>query len=98
LLAALFQLSDALQVAAASAVRGYKVTRTPMLIHLIAFWGISLPLGCILGYGWLPAWVPGAPSAPMEATGFWIGLVVGLSFAGGALAWFLARLSNQRVA
>lgn len=97
LLAALFQLSDGMQVAAASAVRGYKVTRTPMLIHLVAFWGISLPLGCILGYGWLPAWFPGAPAGPMEASGFWIGLVVGLTFAGVALAWFLARLSNQRV-
>jgi hypothetical protein len=39
LLAALFQLSDATQVAASSAIRGYKVTRSPMLIQLLAFWG-----------------------------------------------------------
>ena len=36
LFAALFQLSDATQVAAACAIRGYKVTRQPMLIQLLA--------------------------------------------------------------
>ena len=45
LLAAIFQLSDSTQVAAASAIRGYKVTRGPMVIQLLAFWGVSLPLG-----------------------------------------------------
>ncbi|MFZ3289499.1 MAG: MATE family efflux transporter, partial [Telluria sp.] len=47
LLAALFQLSDATQVATSSAIRGYKVTRQPMAIQLIAFWGFSLPLGYV---------------------------------------------------
>ena len=38
LFAALFQLSDATQAATASAIRGYKVTRPPMVIHLTSFW------------------------------------------------------------
>ena len=96
LLAALFQLSDATQVAASCAIRGYKVTRPPMLIHLMAFWGFSIPLGCVLGLA--PAWMPWAPAAPMMATGFWIGLTLGLSIAAVLLVWYLHHLSNQRIA
>ena len=81
LFAALFQLSDATQVATASAIRGYHVTRPPMIIQLLAFWGVSLPVGCILGLA--PQWFPWAPSAPMESTGFWIGLVMGVTVAAG---------------
>jgi multidrug resistance protein, MATE family len=95
LLAALFQLSDATQVSASSAIRGYKVTRTPMVIHLAAFWGLALPLGCLLGLA--PSWAPLAPKVPMAATGFWISLVIGLTVAAVLLVWFLNRLSNDRV-
>jgi MATE family multidrug resistance protein len=95
LFAALFQLSDATQVAAASAIRGYKVTRSPMVIQMIAFWGVALPVGWILGLA--PAWFPWSPARPMAATGFWIGLVLGLTVAAVLLAWSLNRLSKQRV-
>lgn len=95
LFAALFQLSDSTQVAAASAVRGYKVTRTPMFIHLTAFWGFSLPLGCVLGLA--PEWFPWHPANPMSATGFWIGLAIGLTVAATLLVWFLDRLSRRRI-
>jgi MATE family multidrug resistance protein len=95
LFAALFQLSDATQVAAASAIRGYKVTRSPMLIQMIAFWGVALPVGWILGLA--PDWFPWSPARPMAATGFWIGLVLGLTVAAVLLSWSLQRLSKQRV-
>jgi MATE family multidrug resistance protein len=95
LLAALFQLSDAIQVATSSAIRGYQVTRPPMLIQLVAFWGFSLPLGYVLGLA--PGWFPWAPAQPMMATGFWIGLVVGLTIAAVLLTWTLDRLSRQRM-
>ncbi len=96
LFAALFQLSDATQVAASSAIRGYKVTRSPMLIQLLAFWGCALPLGYVLGRA--PAWFPWSPAQPMAATGFWIGLVLGLTIAAVLLTWSLERLSRQRAA
>jgi MATE family multidrug resistance protein len=95
LLAAIFQLSDSTQVAAASSIRGYKVTRSPMVIQMIAFWGVALPVGWILG--WAPSWFPWSPSAPMQATGFWIGLVLGLTVAAVLLAWSLNNLSKLRV-
>jgi len=86
LFAALFQLSDATQAAAACAIRGYKVTRQPMLIQLVAFWGFALPVGCLLGL-----W------KEMAAAGFWIGLVLGLTVAALLLTWFLQRLSLERL-
>ncbi|HEX9174369.1 MAG TPA: MATE family efflux transporter [Telluria sp.] len=95
LFAALFQLSDSTQVATSSAIRGYKVTRPPMVIQLVAFWGFSLPLGYVLGLA--PAWFRWSPSAPMQATGFWIGLVLGLTVAAVLLTWSFDRLSRQRI-
>ena len=95
LFAALFQLSDSTQVAAASAIRGYKVTRSPMVIQMIAFWGVALPVGWILGLA--PDWFPWSPDMPMAATGFWIGLVLGLTVAAVLLAWALNQLSKLRV-
>lgn len=91
LFAAWFQLSDATQVSASCAIRGYKVTRSPMAIHLLAFWGVSLPLGCVLGLGWF-GWVE-----PMQAEGFWIGLVCGLTLAAVLLVHLLLRLSKHWV-
>jgi MATE family multidrug resistance protein len=95
LFAALFQLSDATQVAASSAIRGYKVTRQPMVIQLVAFWVFSLPLGYVLGLA--PAWFPWSPKAPMAAFGFWIGLVLGLTVAALLLAMSLQKLARRRV-
>ena len=95
LFAALFQLSDAAQVAASSAIRGYKVTRQPMQIQVFAFWGFAMPVGYVLGLA--PAWFPWSPAVPMAATGFWIGLVLGLTIAAVLLSWSLNSLSKRRV-
>lgn len=95
LFAALFQLSDSTQVAAASAIRGYKVTRSPMLIQMLAFWGFALPLGCILGLA--PQWIAFAPNEPLQATGFWIALVIGLTVAAVLLSWSLQRISKRKL-
>jgi MATE family multidrug resistance protein len=94
-LAAVFQLSDATQVATSCAIRGYKVTRTPMLIHLTAFWVFSLPLGYALGIA--PAWLPWAPAQPMAAQGFWIALVLGLTIAALGLTALLRRVARQHI-
>jgi MATE family multidrug resistance protein len=95
MLAALFQLSDATQVVTSCAIRGYKVTRTPMVIHLTAFWVFSLPLGYTLGLA--PAWAPWAPATPMAAQGFWIALVLGLTIAALGLTALLRHVARSRL-
>ena len=94
-LAAIFQLSDSTQVAAASAIRGYKVTRVPMLIHLLAFWGCAIPLGFFLGQ--VSDVLPRTGTQPAAAIGYWSGLVVGLTIAAVLLVWYLHRLSSSRI-
>jgi MATE family multidrug resistance protein len=73
-LAALFQISDAIQVISANALRGYKDTSWMLGLCIISYWVIGLPLGVVLG---LTDWLVPA----MAAQGLWIGIIVGLSIA-----------------
>lgn len=58
--AAAFQIFDGLQVAASGVLRGYKDTRVPMIITLIAYWLVGFPVawtfGIALDYGPLAVW------------------------------------------
>jgi len=94
--AAVFQFSDSAQVVLSGAIRGYKVTRAPMLLHLTAFWLVSLPLGYVLGVA--PDWAPWRPAVAMQATGFWIALVVALMVAALGLLVMLKVIADQRCA
>jgi MATE family multidrug resistance protein len=80
-----FLVFDAAQATAVGALRGYKDTRTPMLIALFSFWVIGLPLECILGFGLI--------GEPMGVYGFWIGLATALGVAAFLLAIRLWRVS-----
>nr|WP_246587692.1 MATE family efflux transporter [Alteromonas lipotrueiana] len=73
--AAMFQFSDAIQVISANTLRGYKDTTAMFIISFLAYWGVGLPTGVILGR---TNWVT---DVPMEAAGFWIGIIAGLSCA-----------------
>ncbi len=88
-LAGIFQFSDITQVVTAGILRGYKITRGPMIIHLASFWLIGMPLGYLLTFGTLY-------SAPMGVRGYWIGLIVALTFAALALQ-FLFRRTNRAI-
>ncbi|WP_026374861.1 MATE family efflux transporter [Aestuariibacter salexigens] len=74
LMAALFQFSDAIQVISAGLLRGFKDTKAMFYLTFISYWLVGLPTGCILA---LTDWVV----SPMQAKGFWIGFIVGLSTA-----------------
>lgn len=77
-IAAAFQFSDALQVASAGILRGFKDTTIPFIVALLAYWVIGLPLGLILAKtDWLV-------EQPLGAAGFWIALLIGLTI--GAIA------------
>ncbi len=83
LCAAIFQLFDFTQCIASYALRGYKVTRAPMVIHAIAFWGMGLLPGYVLAY-----------SFGMGIYGFWVALILSLAVAAAALMYYLQRVSR----
>lgn len=90
IIAALFQFSDAIQITCAGALRGYKDTQIPLLIVFVAYWVIGLPTGYILGKTNLliPA---------MGPTGFWIGLLIGLTISAILLLSRLQWKSKQHL-
>ncbi|OHX14404.1 MATE family efflux transporter [Chromobacterium sphagni] len=90
LFAAVYQLTDAAQTIASGALRGYKLTTIPMLIHIASFWVVGLGLGIMLG---LTDWI--VPH--MGVYGFWTALVISLSVAALLLTRYLARASRKRL-
>lgn len=68
--AAIFQVSDGLQVSGMGILRGYKDTRIPMLSNLVSYWGVGMTLGVLLGFIF-----------EIGANGMWIGIITGLSVA-----------------
>lgn len=86
LMAAIFQISDGLQVGGAGALRGFKDARVPMLLNLFAYWGIGFPLayglGVVQGLG--PVYV-------------WVGLIAGLTVCALLLNLRFAILSGRVV-
>ncbi|MAY41304.1 MAG: MATE family efflux transporter [Oceanospirillaceae bacterium] len=89
-IAALFQFSDAIQITCAGALRGYKDTQVPLLIVFIAYWIIGLPTGFILGKTDIIL-------TPMGPTGFWIGLLIGLTISAILLLSRLHWKSKQQL-
>ncbi|MDH5546147.1 MAG: MATE family efflux transporter [Gammaproteobacteria bacterium] len=87
---AIFQFSDAIQVSAAGVLRGYKDTRFTFVTMLLAYWGIGLPLGYMLG-------VTEIFGSALGAQGFWVGLIAGLGFASVFLAARVHMISKKAV-
>ncbi len=74
-LAAIFQLSDGVQVSCAGILRGLNDTRVPMAITVVAYWLVGLPLGIWLGF-----------RLGLGARGMWMGMIAGLTAAAVLLA------------
>src|SRR6185312_8104205 len=68
LYAALFQISDGLQVGASGALRAFKDTTLPMLFCVISYWAVGFALAYVSGI----VQQAGPP-------GVWLGLTVGLT-------------------
>jgi MATE family multidrug resistance protein len=68
IVAALFQLSDGLQVVILGALRGLQDVRFPTLICFVSYWVIGFPISYYLG-----------KSDVMGSMGIWLGLLAGLS-------------------
>ncbi|MBT8178873.1 MAG: MATE family efflux transporter [Eudoraea sp.] len=68
LVAAVFQISDGLQVVILGALRGLQDVKIPTLITFIAYWVIGFPLSFYLGL-----------YTGLKSIGIWIGLLSGLT-------------------
>lgn len=70
LIAAIFQISDGIQVTALGALRGLQDVNLPMIITFISYWVIGFPLCIYLGL-----------YTNLQAEGIWYGLLAGLTVA-----------------
>jgi MATE family multidrug resistance protein len=93
LFVALFQIVDASQVVAIGVLRGFKDTRVPMMVALLAYWAVGLPVGVVLGFNLTGL---GAGLSSLEGVrGFWVGLCAGLAVAAAILVSRFAWVSRR---
>lgn len=86
IIAALFQLSDGLQVVILGALRGLQDVKIPTLICFIAYWVIGFPVSFYFGQKEI-----------MGSMGIWMGLFVGLTASALMLYLRFNYLSKQEV-
>ena len=70
LIAAVFQISDSLQVVVLGALRGMQDVKIPTFITFIAYWVVGFPISYYLGM-----------HTEYKSSGIWIGLLAGLTAA-----------------
>ncbi len=86
LVAAVFQISDGIQVVMLGALRGMQDVKIPMYITFVAYWMVGFPI-CI----WLGLYTQ------LKAIGIWIGLLAGLSAAALFLYLRFTYLTKKRI-
>lgn len=86
-IAALFQISDGVQVISLGGLRGMKDVKIPTLITFLAYWVVALPLGYILAFKY-----------DYGAEGIWYALFLGLTIAGIWVYIRFVRLANKKIA
>ncbi|MDB5264305.1 MAG: multidrug transporter, partial [Adhaeribacter sp.] len=85
IIAALFQISDGVQVVGLGALRGLEDVKVPSMISLLAYWVVALPIGYLLGF-----------TGGFGALGIWTGLLLGLSVAAILLFFRFRKLSIEK--
>ncbi len=70
IIVAVYQVADCTQAAMVGALRGYKDTKIPMVYSFVGYWVLALPIGAILGFGYL--------GEPWGVYGFWASMAFGL--------------------
>ena len=86
IIAALFQLSDGIQVTALGCLRGIQDVKIPSILTFIAYWVITIPLGYYL-----------TVHMKMGAFGMWIALGIGLTISAVLLVIRFRNLSEKRI-
>lgn len=88
LLAAIYQISDSIQVIGSGILRGYKDTRAIFYITFVSYWVLGLPSGYLLAL--TDHIVPA-----MGPSGFWFGFIIGLTFAAIMMVLRMRWLQRQ---
>lgn len=91
LLAAVYQISDAVQAIGSGVLRGYKDTRSIFYITFTAYWVLGLPSGYLLAL--TDIIVP-----RMGPAGFWCGFIIGLTAAAMMMVTRIRFLQRQPAA
>ncbi|KQT18609.1 MATE family efflux transporter [Chryseobacterium sp. Leaf404] len=86
IIAALFQLSDGIQVTTLGILRGLQDVKVPSIYTFIAYWLITIPLGYVL-----------CVTMKMGAFGMWIALGLGLTISACMLVRRFLNLSSKRI-
>lgn len=84
IVAAVFQISDGVQVAVLGALRGIQDVKIPMYITFVAYWVIGFPISIYLGL-----------YTKLGGEGIWIGLLAGLTTAAIFLYIRFSRLTRK---
>ncbi|MBU4539098.1 MAG: MATE family efflux transporter [Weeksellaceae bacterium] len=86
IIAALFQLSDGIQVVALGSLRGIQDVKIPSMITFVAYWLLAIPLGYFL-----------CVTMKMGAFGMWIALGLGLTVSAVLLVFRFLSLSQKKI-
>ena len=86
IIAAIFQISDTIQVIALGALRGMQDVLIPTLITFISYWVIGFPISYYLSI-----------YTEYKSTGIWIGLLAGLTSSGIFLFMRFNYLTNKMI-
>lgn len=80
IMSALFQVFDAMQLASLACLRALADVKIPLVFSIISYYLVSLPMGYFFGF-----------TLSMGPVGVWIGLLLGLAFAG---ILFMSRFNS----
>ncbi len=86
LVAAVFQISDGIQVVVLGALRGLQDVKIPMYITFVAYWIVGFPVSFYLGN-----------YTSLKAVGVWIGLFAGLTVAAVSLFMRFHYLTKKMI-
>jgi MATE family multidrug resistance protein len=86
LVAAVFQISDGIQVVVLGALRGLQDVKIPMYITFVAYWIVGFPISFYLG-----------KYTELKSVGVWIGLLAGLTVAALFLYIRFNKLTKKMV-
>jgi len=89
---AVFHVADAAQTIAAFVLRAWRIAVVPLVIYVLAIWGVGLAGGYVVAFDLLGI----TPAGLRGALGFWSAATAGLVVAGAGMCLFLAGMLRRQ--